>query len=424
MNTSAKLRHLPFSAALGGAGLLLNVLSPGGAAASGYEFDGVGARSIARGGAVIADATDWTGIYWNPANLAEVKKREAGLELKAGKSYTRDGNSFNISGIGGLFSKKKQDSSFFFGSAGSVVPLDESSSLGVGVYLPLLQGTKFSDDRPLTALASSIDYEGSAAIAVGNISYARKLTERFNGAVGLNVVYGRLKSDMTLDYLLVIPSVYTGPDTMTRELDGSGYGVEAVFGGKYELTDRLFAGAVFRSGTDVKLKGEAEASSTVIGSEKTDFEFTLRQPPTSGIGLAWKDGGRVTFTCDFTQTWWKGFSNATKFKTPGTLLADTPNTFSWKNSYKIRAGALWNYSERTDFMAGYAYDTPAIDGRSIDFSSAIDVPMHRFSGAVSRRWGNFEGTLAGLVGYNSRNTEGVNYRLGGWYFISEGKYRF
>ncbi len=404
------------------AGLFTAVFLPGGAAASGYEFDGVGARAIARGGAVIADATDWTAIYWNPANLAEVRRHEAGLELKAGKSYSRDGNSFNLGPLGNPFSKKKLDSSFFFGSAGSVLPIDEDSTLGVGVYMPLLQGSKFGDTDPTPTFYNSLHYEGFAAIAVGNVSYARKLTERFSGAAGLNVVYGRLESESRHDF--AFSPFSASADVITQKMDGSGYGVEAVFGGKYEITDRWFAGAVFRSGAKVELKGEAEAVSTVLPTEKSDFEFTLRQPPTSGVGLAWKDGGRFTFTFDCTQTWWKGFSNATKYDTQGTLLLDTPNTFDWNNSWKFRAGALWKYSESTDYMAGYAYDTPAIDGGSIDFSSAIDVPMHRFSGAVSRRWGNFEGTLAGLLGYNSRNTAGVNYRLGGWYFISEGKYRF
>jgi len=427
MSTSSNCRMLPyFAAGLCGAGLLLNAFSPGRAAASGYEFDGVGARAIARGGAVIADAADWTAIYWNPANLADVKQREAGLELKGGRSHSRDGNSFNLDinmdgkAEGGVFSKKKSDSSFFFGSAGSVMPLNSDSALGVGVYLPLLQGADFKDNTPLNPAVTRMDYEGSAAIAVGNVSYARRLTEKFSGAVGVNVVYGRLKSDVTLGYFLPGPTA----DTLTKNLDGSGYGVEAVFGGKYELTDRLFAGAVFRSGTKLKLTGEAEADSTNLGSEKSDFEFTLKQPPTSGIGLAWKDGGTWTFSCDFTQTWWRGFHNAIDYKTPGALLADQPNTFDWKTSYKLRLGALLHYSERTDFMAGYAYDTPAIDGGSIDFSSAIDVPMHRFTAAASRRWGSFEGTLAGLVGYNSRNTAGVNYRLGGEYLIAEGKYRF
>lgn len=406
-------------------GFLFGLISPVPAVASGYEFDGVGARSIARGGAVIADAADWTAIYWNPANLAGVKRREAGLELKGGLSKTRDGNSFNVGGTGGIFSKKKTDSSFFFGSAGSVVPLNEDSALGVGLYLPLLQGSKFKDNHPLNAAFNSIDYEGSAVIGVGNISYARRLTEKFSGAVGLNVIYGRLKSDMTLDYTLILPGpIVVGPDVLTQDMEAGGYAVEAVFGGKYELTDRLAAGAVFRSGAKVKLKGEANAVSNQLGTEKSDMEFTLKQPPTSGVGLAWKNGGRWTFTADFTQTWWRGFSNAIDYKTPGTILTDTSNTFDWKTSYKYRLGALWKYNERTDFMAGYAYDTPAIDGGSIDFSSAIDVPMHRFTAAASRRWGDFEGTLAALYGQNSRNANGVNYRLGGEYLIAEGKYRF
>lgn len=406
-------------------GFLFAAAAPAGLSASGYEFDGVGARSIARGGAVIADAADWSAIYWNPANLADVKRREAGLELKAGASHSRDGNSFNVSGTGNIFSKKKVDSSFFFGSAGSAVPLDEDSVLGVGVYLPLLQGAKFKDNRPVNAAFNSIDYEGSAAIGVGNISYARRLTEKFSGAAGVNLIYGRIKSDMTLDYTLILPGpIVVGPDVLTQDMEASGYAVEAVLGGKYQISEGLTAGAVFRSGAKVKLQGEANAVSNQLGTEKSDMEFTLKQPPTSGVGLAWKYRQDVTFTCDFTQTWWRGFSNAIDYKTPGTILVDTSNTFDWKTSYKYRLGALWRYSERTDFMAGYAYDTPAIDGGSIDFSSAIDVPMHRFTAAASRRWGDFEGTLTGLVGYNSRNTNGVNYRLGGEYLIAEGKYRF
>ncbi len=401
------------------AALLAVMLAPGALYASGYEFDGIGARAIARGGAVIADAPDWTAIYWNPANLTDVKAREAGLEVKAGKSYTRDGNSFNVNGAGNIFSKKKADSSFFFGSIGSAVPLDENSAMGVGVYLPLLQGARFKDDRPLDANYNSIDYDGSAAIAVGNLSYARRLGDRFSAAAGFNVVYGMLKSDLTLDYWIGATR-----DVATQSLDGHGYGVEGVLGGKYQYSDSLSFGAVFRSGTNVKIKGDADAVSTNFGTESTRFEFTLKQPPTSGIGAAWRYRKDLTFTLDLTQTWWKGFSNETTYETQGILLTDKANTFDWNNSYKFRAGALWNYSDNTDFMAGYAYDTPAIDAGSLDFSAAVDVPMHRVSAAASHRWGPVEETLAGLVGYNSRTAGGVNYRLGGWYLISELKYTF
>lgn len=59
MNIARNLRRLSlFAAALA---------APAAAGASGYEFDGIGARSMARGGAVIADAADWSAVYWNPA---------------------------------------------------------------------------------------------------------------------------------------------------------------------------------------------------------------------------------------------------------------------------------------------------------------------------------------------------------------------
>ena len=408
-----------FPAAAAGVLILAAVIFPGSAPlmASGYEFDGVGARSIARGGAVIADAADWSAIYWNPANLTDVKQREAGLELKAGKTFTRDGNSFSLkdpAAPNDVFNKKKGESSFFFGSMGTAIPLDDKSAIGAGFYLPLLQGAVFKDANPANAFYHTIDYDGSASIMVGNVSYARLVSDKASVALGLNAIRGGLNSELKSDTL------YGALDIKS---DASGYGVEGVFGGKYKYSDNLSFGAVFRTGSKVKLEGDATA--TLAGTvEKSDMSFTIKQPPTSGIGAAWRLRPGLMLTVDFTQTWWNGFSNASTYDNPGTLLTSKSNTFDWKTSFKYRAGALWNYSSATDLMAGYAYDTPAIDGGSIDFSSAIDVPMHRFSAAASHRWGSIEGTLAGLVGYNSRNTGGVNYRLGGWYFISEVKYTF
>lgn len=416
-SSGADLRYAVFP-------LLLCAALPGVSAASGYEFDGVGARAIARGGAVIADAADWTAIYWNPANLADVKAREAGLELKAGRSYTRDGNSFNLGALGNPFDKKKAQSPFFFGSAGAAVPLGETSALGFGLYLPLLQGSKFTDTDPTPAVYRSLDYEGSAAIAVGNFSYARRLSEKFSAAAGVNLIYGRLRTDATHDFA-ASPLAGFAPDVVRQELDGSGTAAEGVLGAKYRLGERFSLGAVFRSGAKVRIEGEAKAVSGALGVQASDFKFTLKQPPTSGVGAAWEAAKTLTVTCDLTQTYWKGFSNEIDYKTDGlSMLPDQANTFDWRNSYKFRAGALWRYSPDGDLLAGYAFDTPAIDAGSLDFSAAIDVPMHRFSAAASRRWGPVEGTLAALAGYNSRNAGGVNYRLGGWYFIGELKYKF
>lgn len=399
--------------------VLLSLPAPAFLRASGYEFDGIGARSMARGGAVIADATDWSAVYWNPANLADVKAREAGLELKAGNSHSYDGNSFSLPATADRFSKKHSRSSFFFGSMGAVVPLKDGSAVGTGLYMPLLQGSDFKDaGLPANTAYSSLDYNGFAAITVANLSYARRVSDALSLAAGVNAIRGQISSDAK------IGSAVAG--SIDKEMAGTGYGVEGVFGGKYRVSDSVALGAVFRTGADVKIEGEAEVSWAAFAmQEASDFRFTLMQPPTSGVGAAWKFRRDIVFTADLTQTWWKGFSNETTYDVPGTLLVNQAKTYDWKNSFKYRAGALWAYDERTDFMAGYAYDTPAIDAGSLDHASAIDVHMHRFSAAVSRRWGGLEATLGALAGnFSTRKAGGVKYGLGGGYVMGEVKYKF
>jgi len=383
---------------------------------SGYEFDGVGAAAVARGGAVIADAADWTAIYWNPANLTDVKGREAGLELKTGLMYPKDGNSLNTP-LGNPFDKSRENSSFLFGSMGSAVRLNDDSALGAGLYLPLLQGSKFQDKDYSPAFYNSTKYEGFAALAVWNLSYARRLTGALSAAVGANLIYGRLQSEAVSDFALS-PLSFT-PDVITQKLKGDGYGLEGVFGLKYRSGENTTFGAVFRTGSRVMMEGSAVAYSQVLATEHSDFRFKLKQPATSGIGAAWQVRRALKLSMDLTQTWWSGFSNKTTYKTPGTMLLSNGNTYDWKNSFKIRAGAVWARSERTDLLFGYAFDTPALDKKSLDFSTAVDVPMHRFTAGVTKKLSALRVTVSGMGGYGRRTSGGVDYSLYGFALLGE-----
>lgn len=426
MSTASKTRNLviaSFLAALAGTAF------SAAAFASGYEFDGIGARAVARGGAVIADANDWTAIYWNPANLAGLPGREAGLELRAGNMASHDGNSFN-SPVAGFpvfsadkFSKTRNYPSFVLGSAGGRVALNATSALGFGIYVPIMQGVTFKDADNL-GLYNKFKADGYAALAVTNISYASRFADKFSAGAGLDLIYAKLKSKTVSDFAT---SPLSGlPDVMTSKLDGHGVGLEGVFGLKYKQNDELAYGLVFRTGSKFDIKGDASFHSAAgaLSDEKSDFTLHFKHPPTSGAGAAWKARKNLTLTGDITQTWWKGFSNKTDYDPQGAVLKNTGNSYDWVNSVKFRAGALWNYDERTDFLFGYAFDTPAIDKGSVDFSTAIDVPMHRFSAAATRKFGAFDWTLGALAGGGSRTAGGVHYGVKGWYVMSEGTYRF
>ena len=399
-------------------GFFGGVLAPG-AAASGYEFDGIGARAIARGGAVIADAGDWTGIYWNPAGLVAAGEKQAGLELRAGKQYTKDGDSFSVPGAD--FDKTRASSGFVIGSLGTVVPLNGRSAIAAGVYTPLLQGSDFKDTNPANLVATSLDYKGSVILGVANVSYAGKVTDDLSVGLGANAIYASLNSESEITWGAALP----GMGTQKNKSAAHGTGVGGIGGLTYRINDSWTAGAVLRSGAKIVLKGDERAYLTNgLLSEKSDFTYPVHHPATSGLGVAWQASKDLKVTCDIAQAWWKGFSSRMTYDTPGILLGNRANAYHWFNSVKFRLGAIKRLDDKTEVMGGYAFDTWAIDKHSVDFSTAIDVPMHRISAAVSRTWSPIEATLGALAGSGRRTSSGVDYSVRGWYVMSEIKYRF
>ncbi len=409
------------------AGLLLGGVLGVRAFASGYEFDGVGARSVARGGAVIADVNDWTAIYWNPAGLVNAASKEAGLELRAGKMYTKDGNSFNVLGMN-PFDKTRVTSGFVLGSLGVVIPLDADNAIAAGAYSPLLQGADFKDTAPADLFVNALDYKSNVLTGVFNVSYSRRLDEKFTAGLGVNAIYGSLTSDSTINWgpgLVLIPGMAAMANTTQKnKSDANGYGFEGVGGLDYKINDAWKAGFVVRTGARIVLKGDEKVYVNGAFAQKSDFEYPVHHPATSGLGVAWQASQDLKVTCDIAQAWWKGFSSARTYDTPGGLLNSNGNTYHWLNSTKFRLGALKKLSDKYEVMGGYAFDTWAIDRHSIDFSTAIDVPMHRFSAAVTRKWAAVDATLGALAGSGRRTAAGVDYSLKGWYVMGEVKYRF
>lgn len=391
---------------LASAGFVLSGLVFNGAAfGSGYEFDGVGARSVARGGAVIADVNDWTAIYWNPAGLVNAPSKEAGLELRAGKMYTKDANSFNLPGVSlSPFDKTRATSGFVFGSVGAVIPLNDKSALAAGIYTPLLQGADFKDTNSTSFVATSLDYKSNVITGVANVSYSRKFTDKLSGGLGVDVIGASLTSDSFIAWGLAVPGL--GGKTQKNKSDATGVGVEGVAGVNYQINDKWKAGAVVRSGAKIVLHGDEKVYIDGGLTEKSDFTYPVYHPATSGLGLAWQASQDLKVTCDVTETWWKGFSSARTYDTPGLLLKSNGNTYHWINSTKFRLGAIKKLGDKYEVMGGYAFDTWAIDRHSIDFSTAIDVPMHRFSGAVTRKWAAVDGTLGALAGSGRRTAAG------------------
>jgi len=389
---------------------------------SGYEFEGLGAKQVARGGAAVADSDDWTAIYWNPGNLVRASRkngREIGAEAFGGMAYMKDSNSLSsLNPPGAIFSKQSNTLGSVLGALGGVVPIGDKSALGFGFYMPLMQGTDFKDTSPA---GDVLDTKGLAGIMTWNVSFSREITQEFAAGAGVNLLYGKFKSDTTL----ILPA-YAPFSVLHSKLDADGFGLEGTFGLRYDPHPQVSLGAVYRTGGQAPLKGHATVNPALIfPAESSRFEYHLRQPPTTGLGVCYRPREEWTLTFDFDQTYWKSFRSSIDYKNSGTLLTDTANAYHWRNTWKVRLGAQYGLTERTKLLGGYSFDRPAVDAGSLDLATTLDVPMHRFSGGVVHRWGHGLETSLGAVGGSGSRKEGsVSYRLSGWQAMGEMRLAF
>lgn len=129
-----------------------------GTTAAGFLNIDVGARAIGMGSAYVSVADDATSMYWNPSGIANVVKNEA------------------------IFTHNRWIADMSFNFAGIVVPLS-FGTIGAGATFLTM------DDMERTTVEYP-DGNGelfSAGAYAFNLSYARRLTDRFN--IGGNLKY-------------------------------------------------------------------------------------------------------------------------------------------------------------------------------------------------------------------------------------------
>jgi len=406
--------------------LAVLLLAPASARASGYEFEGIGTRHVSRAGAATADAKDWSAVYWNPAGLASAP-RSVGVQVFGVWAFPRDSDSLSsLSSLGLAYGKDTLPATFVLGAAGAVVPVGESAALGLGVYTPLLQGLDFQETSTSGARTR---FKGSATVLTTNVSLGVRLTESLLAGFGLDFLYGRIEN---MTEIRDMPTAALGG--ALTDLDGgyagSGYGLESVLGLLWTPHPRLTLGLTARSGAEVIIRGEAHSfwRSTAfgtLGDEHSRFRYPVHHPPTLDTGLAWRASDAWTLTFDVHQTFWRCFTSAMTFDTAGTLLANTTNSYHWRDTWKARLGSSWRTGPKTELLAGYSYDRFAVDAASVDFATAVDVPMHRASVGWGQRWTDSFSTLLGAIGgYGERKVGPKRYALSGVQLMAESQLKF
>lgn len=373
--------------------------------AGAYEWGGMGSRAKSMGGAFIGLADDWSAVYWNPAGLTQLEKQEFGFEFDSPHPTLKDGNSIsnklitdptldikyqldtfiNYTGFEPARFDKEEVNPHFYILNGLAYCLEfKGFSIGAGYYVPVGHFIDWEDTVKTITGIGTIEAKlfQELGIMVGNLSAAKDIHPRFSLGAGLNLLYGRI------DYRAEKRLKNTGFDySFDAEYKGNGFGLEGIFGAMFKITDQLQLGGVYRTGSTIKMSGNARNVLTVASiNEKSDFDQDFTYPLTWGLGLAYKPKDTMTLTADFQRTLWSNFRTKVDFDTPGIALFNKDYSADWKDSNRYRLGAEYKLTERWTLSGGYFFDEASLPDKSVGFTNIVDVNRHAINMGLGHEW--------------------------------------
>lgn len=401
----------------------------------GYEFGGVGSRALSMGGAYIGLADDWTASYWNPAGLAQLEGSVVGADFLSTHPTLRGSNSFaNLSPSPQTAEKYKYTKDMFLNYSG-VEPyhFNETSTnyhfyqpqglggyitfpaftLGLAVYSPLGYYSNWDDNISYgTGSIYAKNYQ-QLIIVETQLTISKEIFEGLFAGAGISLLYDRLerKSDKKVSNSGILDY------TFDFDLENDGYGAEGSFGILYRISDMISAGAVYRTGSTVKMTGEASSSLSFMGlAEDTHDTYKFRHPPTWGVGISLKPIlNKLTLTADFQQTLWSFYRTNVQYNQEGILLQSSSFDEDWKDSNRYRIGCEYLLQPKWAIRAGFFFDESPLPDKAVSLAHIPDVDRNNITFGTG--FEVVKGLTADAVGayaWGDRNAEGAEYEQRIW----------
>jgi long-chain fatty acid transport protein len=353
------------------------------------------------GGAFIGVADDWTAIYWNPAGLAQLKDSGVGVTIDYLSAKAHDSNGLanpvaplaapNIMRGDAFVQLGGEPQQFNALDSQLGVPLPaiggythwHGFSLAGGVYAPL--GFSFDVEDHSTP-GYNVSFKSEGYILNSNFSIAHDLGPWVSAGAGVNLVNAEIKRT----------SLKEGPiETLSTSSSASGVGVQGLFGLLAHLGPKFQAGAVYRTGQDINMKGDASISDSLfplatplgpLQNESSGFQQALRNPTTYGVGILWRALPTLHISADWQRTEWSASRVNIQFDQPGVLLQNQNLNPGWNSTSRYRFGLEWTPTPTWSFQAGYFRDPRAVSFESEALTQQIDADQRYYTAGVSYRW--------------------------------------
>jgi len=237
-----------------------------------------GTHAAAMAGAYTAVANDYTGLHYNPAGLASMKR----MELSVSARWSRRCNDAEFSGSDPVSTCDEH------------ITLDH---LGVAVPLPVYRGgvtiaagyQHIDDfDQPYASSISPVRYDVSedGGVNAWSFGFGVKLSRHFSGGMSLDLLRGTENYEFNMWH----------PDYRLREYSSLELtGTRLTLGGQLVLSRGVTLGATFRTPVNYRFTwNEWQFDSTNVPSGLTDTDsavwskYTFQTPLEALLGVAWQ----------------------------------------------------------------------------------------------------------------------------------------
>jgi long-chain fatty acid transport protein len=349
MRTRFVVAELPLAASL--AALLLD---PATARASGFHIDEQDARSTGRAGAVTANPTNASTIYYNPAGVGDLQ----GFHADVGVSFVAPSATFRLASTGAETSAK--DQVFPLPQAYMTYRLNEIVGIGLGFNAPFGLSISWPDTSPGRTNTRAADLRSYFITPTVGFSLSSVIPGLSFGA-GLDLVPASVK--LSRDILF-------GTDVGSVALGGTAFGAGARAGLLYRPKglDQWSFGVTYRSPVKLSFSGTADFDADPIFRSSLppdgDAKTSIVLPQTLDVGVAFNPMPEWQLEVDANWLGWSSYDRLF-LELPGNTTSTVAK--NWKDSYAIRFGTEYTLDKRWSGRLGFVWDPTPIPDTTLDF---------------------------------------------------------
>lgn len=324
---------------------------------------------MAQGNAFVADASDASAIFYNPAGINQIKTPQfyQGLFLNyPDRDFSGGGNNSETN------HRLYRNLTIFF-----VAPANERVALGIGFFTPFGLGTAWAPSWPgryLSTFSSLKTYNLNPVISV-------KPLDNLSLAAGFDVLWS------SVEIKRKVPVSFHGitfPDG-EASLAGDGHGYGYNLGALYEPISGVKLGVSYRSDISVKHSGElslkipAPLPTPLPDQGSASVEF----PPSVTMGISYSQIKPLTLEFDTTWTGWSSYGQLKvnlhdPISVNGISTTTVVTKKNWRDAWAFRFGANYEILENMKLRAGYIYDLTPVPDSTFD-PQVPDANRHIFT---------------------------------------------